>query len=1182
MKRLFILFMLCAPLFGQTITAVSIDAGGWDAYVTISNFTDLGTLNFGLGANSSPVGANAVFTVTRPTDYGGSAGTVVDTVVGTKGVRYAWPVAWAATTAHALNDVVQDTSGNCPEGSGGANCEQKVVACSGTCTTGGSAPAWCTSTIPGCTTVDNSGGNQVTWKNENWIPNGGTAPVRLTSTDENIATAGSVKIRIALSDFIYSTDTVTVAIASGFYTDNGLGGTGNPSSALSAGTAVTNNSTLAYSTSKPLCRATWPGFERVTANFPVEVLCAGRFARNSSEVESVVFTATDQHSNSVSYTVTSMTKSIYNRSWTNSSVPYATGPGDAGGVTQVYTATINVSTLTQGDQITVTWLAYPWAGDSTAVFNSAVGQDGAAQPSENAGPLYYILDKTGAYGSAFAHVKSGGASSCGTHVFNTRAGAEGDSTGLNDMALAASCIEAYNNTNYSRADAGGGMILMDAGTAWGTGSAQHALGTMKTWLVVDKVSTLAQSQVVITSNANGMPDSDNNTLLKYQNITVSITTGIGIGYGSGTGTDSVWLHNLNLGGYTQSGGFGNMGGALYATQTYNAPNYCGCFYYGGGSARVPFELVRGNFVVSPSANSNRGAEYALISNYGLEPVEIDAANSASQGTSDNSIVAYNYWYNINDGGAGIGQETNLLKGSAWIQNVFEAGPNLGGTLSGQTSAVTVNNLIYHHNSIGTGGTTFGNVRVHACYDVTGTYSNPMNNWSWQWNNFAQYSIESDSSYAISAPSGLRVGNWPCLFNVGTLGTLQAGCSGCFSPEFYGLGWNGSQSTVTADPQYLNGSPGNGWYGSYNILNTSADIGIAPWTSTVNEVIPYDMLGAPRTCPSGIGCTAGAYMYGVGYVTVGAGSTIKNASFGIGQAAAAPTFSPGSGTYGTTQTVTISTTSGTVICYNTSGSPATNGLGTDCTNGTKYTGAVSVSSSETLYAVAGSARLGDSPVGSAAYTIGTPIGLVAHTYAVGNTSITTPAINTTGASLIVALFGTYFGNPCTALSVTDNKSNSYTSIQYYGVNSGGGGGNVCIWYKANPTVGSGHTFSASGGYMSLGVMAFSTVITTSPLDVQNGAGTGSSVSSISTGSVTPSQANDVCIAGGSEYGGDTSISMLSPLAAVTVLDSAPSAGGSNVGFGDGYVVQTSATTISTTYTISGSSSPAAAIACFKHS
>jgi len=88
-------------------------------------------------------------------------------------------------------------------------------------------------------------------------------------------------------------------------------------------------------------------------------------------------------------------------------------------------------------------------------------------------------------------------------------------------------------------------------------------------------------------------------------------------------------------------------------------------------------------------------------------------------------------------------------------------------------------------------------------------------------------------------------------------------------------------------------------------------------------------------------------------------------------AATPTFSPSAGSYTGTQTVTItSSTSGAILCWNTTGSPATNGTGTGCTTGISLTngGSITVSVSETVYAVGGTSSLGDSIVGSAAYVI----------------------------------------------------------------------------------------------------------------------------------------------------------------------------------------------------------------------
>jgi RHS repeat-associated protein len=79
----------------------------------------------------------------------------------------------------------------------------------------------------------------------------------------------------------------------------------------------------------------------------------------------------------------------------------------------------------------------------------------------------------------------------------------------------------------------------------------------------------------------------------------------------------------------------------------------------------------------------------------------------------------------------------------------------------------------------------------------------------------------------------------------------------------------------------------------------------------------------------------------------------------------PTFSPAPGTYGASQTVTLSsTTSGASIRYTTNGTTPTE------TTGELYTGAFSVSSSETVNAIAYITGMADSAVMSVTYTIST--------------------------------------------------------------------------------------------------------------------------------------------------------------------------------------------------------------------
>lgn len=214
---------------------------------------------------------------------------------------------------------------------------------------------------------------------------------------------------------------------------------------------------------------------------------------------------------------------------------------------------------------------------------------------------------------------------------------------------------------------------------------------------------------------------------------------------------------------------------------------------------------------------------------------------------------------------------------------------------------------------------------------------------------------------------------------------------------------------------------------------------------------------------------------------------------------------------------------------------------------------------------------------------TPIGLLNSIACVGAGGCTTGAISTTGAKLLVTTLQTNTDNPCTGGLVTSSPSTTWTCIAAYGAN----GYNTAIWYATNPTVSGSQTVTIGAGadYMFSSFSAWSNVTTSSPLDVYNGA-ISSSASTLSTGSVTPTANNELCIAAGGGYvgyPGETSISFQAPAAAYTTIRSALSLGGTNIGGASGYSVQVSATATSTTYTEGGAAAGlSAAIACFKHS
>ena len=134
------------------------------------------------------------------------------------------------------------------------------------------------------------------------------------------------------------------------------------------------------------------------------------------------------------------------------------------------------------------------------------------------------------------------------------------------------------------------------------------------------------------------------------------------------------------------------------------------------------------------------------------------------------------------------------------------------------------------------------------------------------------------------------------------------------------------------------------------------------------------------------------------------SSVASAAYVIQGTPATPTFSPGNGTYTTTQTVTISDTStatGAVIHYTTDGSTPT-------VSSPKYSGPIAVTATETLKAVADFSTTNVGAVASATYTIqavaATPVlSLATGTYYGAQTLTMTDS--TTGATIYYTTDGT---------------------------------------------------------------------------------------------------------------------------------------------------------------------------------
>ena len=147
------------------------------------------------------------------------------------------------------------------------------------------------------------------------------------------------------------------------------------------------------------------------------------------------------------------------------------------------------------------------------------------------------------------------------------------------------------------------------------------------------------------------------------------------------------------------------------------------------------------------------------------------------------------------------------------------------------------------------------------------------------------------------------------------------------------------------------------------------------------------------------------------------SAVGTATYTIQLPAATPTFSPVAGTYATSQSVTISdSTAGATIYYTTNGTTPT-------TASTKYVGAISVASSETLNAIATATGFSTSAVGSAAYAIQTSAATPAFSPAGGTyTSAQSVVLSDTTAGATI-----YYTTNGTAPTTSSTKYTSPISV-----------------------------------------------------------------------------------------------------------------------------------------------------------
>lgn len=203
-----------------------------------------------------------------------------------------------------------------------------------------------------------------------------------------------------------------------------------------------------------------------------------------------------------------------------------------------------------------------------------------------------------------------------------------------------------------------------------------------------------------------------------------------------------------------------------------------------------------------------------------------------------------------------------------------------------------------------------------------------------------------------------------------------------------------------------------------------------------------------------------------------------------------------------------------------------------------------------------------------------IALVAHTGASSttNNNVTTSAIDTTGATLLVFVISD--GGSAT---ISDSKGNSWGTANIGP--SGGSRAQSRIFSVKSPTVGTGHTFTASstGAGPSIEILAFSGTDTSANVDQTNSA-SAVSAANLAPGSITPSVNNEVVVTGFA-YDPGLSASITND-SNFTITDVNQGAGGQAWAGAAAYSIQTTAAAVNPNWSTGAGSADGATIASFK--
>lgn len=666
-----------------------------------------------------------------------------------------------------------------------------------------------------------------------------------------------VIVKCLLSDYIYASDTnITADILGEFYTSASI------NSGATSSLTVTNNSSFLWQ--KVIGNWYWPPYEAASAVTTYRIRC-GAFhvsAQQAKPVRVIKFIAKDASGNEVSDFVTT---------------PILSEKPDSVKVIE-YVYNVPLTTLSQDNMITCSFIAYPWFGDTGSILNTqSSSKDLAAKYSD----YYFYNDKNNTYKKMIAVVNPyTGNDSTGQVVETSSFNVGSPPNKFLTINGAWAKIYNYNNASHSRADVGGGIVYLDEGHhVFPSGST--AIGNeAKTYLTIKPFPTATRDNTIIYAGTS----TKNVKKLKVENINFSTISGSAGNYQIFNGMSHVWFDQC----YISASWPSLFNPTAPNTAAYYTHNTCSCLKT-GMTATNKRTLVRGNDLREYNTTD---MTYVTIGNSRIKTrYSIDdsfyelTADTVGMATGSNLIIAYNKFMNfhINAGSPIAGYSTipaggasasyDPYHGSAIVQNLLEiailaGASNPAFTFGADSSTAEAHNLLIWHNTI------VGS-RVNAAYNDIANGAKSKTGWNFRNNLFDDNNCKTD----IFATTGSCIGNWSAMNQVGCRGNINGPMvnvgSNTFAYEFVGLNskqW--STASVSASYyQFINRQSYNGYQtgsgnGDYH-LSASSPIVLLSLPTKYDLVLPYDIDGNER---SSLNNFCGVFAFGS--ASSGGGSTIN--------------------------------------------------------------------------------------------------------------------------------------------------------------------------------------------------------------------------------------------------------------------------------------------------------------------